>query len=57
MRSDEDWDRFSHYDLAHLTRCQLLVEHQQLHARLRIETSPCPWLTDRLARIMEALGD
>lgn len=56
LRSEEDWRRHAHADLAEASRAEMTLELDRLRDRLRHDREPSPWLFERLTRIEEALS-
>ncbi|HUK57471.1 MAG TPA: hypothetical protein VLY20_12530 [Nitrospiria bacterium] len=55
LRSEEDWIKWTHRDLAALSRAELERERARLRMRLILEDRPHHWLLERLEVIEEAL--
>lgn len=56
LRSEEDWRRHAHADLADATREELTLELDRLRDRLRHDRQASRWLYERLARVEGALS-
>jgi hypothetical protein len=55
LSSEEDCQRFQHYDLAEMTRAELTREYARLTWRLLFDDTPHNWLVEREDRLKRLL--